>query len=71
MKKEKKIYDRPVACVVTVADRLPILAGSPPVQPGGGGSGSVIIVPPSEDEEDTELSGAKAFNGWLWESDED
>ena len=38
---------------------IPVLAGSPPVQPGGGGGGSISIEDPIPDPGDDNLVGAR------------
>lgn len=64
-KKEKegkrKEYIKPQVDIIKIDTDSKILVVSPPVEPG---NGSVTVVPPDEDENDTELSGAKRYDGW-------
>lgn len=59
--KKKKDYVKPQVDIIKIDTDSKILVVSPLVEPG---NGSVTVVPPDEDENDTELSGAKRYDGW-------
>ena len=56
----KRPYERPfIGEEIVLRTGSPVLAGSPPVQPGGGGGGSISIEDPVPDPGDDNLVGAR------------
>ena len=59
-------YLAPWCEVIELDNELTLLAGSPPGNPDN--HGGTEVVKPKEDDEDTDISGAKAWNG-LWDEE--